>query len=197
MTGTATKRAATDWLDRWLDLVDTSMSDWSEAWREAVRSAGQPWWERAYRPRRCEPVDCDDPTHDCRCECCVGDADLVLEGRVGEVRVVPVEVENRTRRETRVRVAAGEFHGGAGSPPVTATVQPDDEMTLGPCQSKDVLLRLEIGRARQGERGDVDRCEVVYGDIQLVGCDRRPLRVAVAVLPRDCEPLTVDCRSCC
>lgn len=45
---------------------------------------------------------------------------------------------------------------------------------------------------------DVDRCLVSYADLRIKGCDLRSVRVAVAVLPRDCEAFTVDCGcSCC
>jgi hypothetical protein len=45
---------------------------------------------------------------------------------------------------------------------------------------------------------DVDDCVVAIADLRLEGCDHRPLRIAVAVLPRDCDPYTVSCGcSCC
>jgi hypothetical protein len=44
----------------------------------------------------------------------------------------------------------------------------------------------------------VTRCEVSYADLRIKGCDLRSVRVAVSVLPRDCEAFTVDCGcSCC
>ena len=44
---------------------------------------------------------------------------------------------------------------------------------------------------------DVDDCLVATADIRLIGCDHRPIRVAVAVLPRDCDPYEVSCGCTC
>jgi hypothetical protein len=45
---------------------------------------------------------------------------------------------------------------------------------------------------------DVDSCLVATADLRLVGCDHRPLRIAIAILPRDCEPFRVGCGcDCC
>lgn len=46
---------------------------------------------------------------------------------------------------------------------------------------------------------DVDDCHVAVADLCVQGCDHRPIRVAVAVLPRDCGPYEVacDCSCCC
>ena len=45
--------------------------------------------------------------------------------------------------------------------------------------------------------GDVDDCLVAVADLRLVGCDHRPLRIAVAILPRDCDPFRVSCGCTC
>lgn len=37
-------------------------------------------------------------TPSCRCECCIEDADIVVYAHCGEVRVVPIEIENGTRK---------------------------------------------------------------------------------------------------
>lgn len=45
---------------------------------------------------------------------------------------------------------------------------------------------------------DVEHCEVYYADLRAEGCDIRPIRIAVAVLPRDCGAHPIDCGcSCC
>ena len=45
---------------------------------------------------------------------------------------------------------------------------------------------------------DVDECVVAYGDLRFGGCDNRPLRIAVSVLPRDCHAYHVRCScGCC
>ena len=45
---------------------------------------------------------------------------------------------------------------------------------------------------------DVTTCAVSYADLQIKGCDLRSVRIAVAVLPRDCDAYKVDCAcGCC
>jgi hypothetical protein len=45
---------------------------------------------------------------------------------------------------------------------------------------------------------DVDQCAVSYADLRIKGCDIRSVRIAVAVLPRDCDAFHVDCAcGCC
>ena len=45
---------------------------------------------------------------------------------------------------------------------------------------------------------DVDECHVATSDLRIVGCDVRPIAIAVAVLPRICGPYEVGCGcGCC
>jgi hypothetical protein len=45
---------------------------------------------------------------------------------------------------------------------------------------------------------DVEECTVCYADLRVEGCDMRPIRIAVAILPRDCDPYEIDCHcGCC
>lgn len=45
---------------------------------------------------------------------------------------------------------------------------------------------------------DVDSCAVFYADLRVKGCDILPVRIAVAILPRDCDAYRIDCRcGCC
>ena len=45
---------------------------------------------------------------------------------------------------------------------------------------------------------DVDGCAVSYADLRIKGCDMRSIRIAVAVLPRECDAYIVDCHcGCC
>ncbi len=53
--------------------------------------------------------------------------------------------------------------------------------------TKDELRRLP----------DVDDCEVYYADLKVEGCDLRPIRIALAVLPRDCSSYDIECRCRC
>lgn len=44
---------------------------------------------------------------------------------------------------------------------------------------------------------DVDHCAVSYADLRIAGCDLRSIRIAVAVLPRDCDAYVADCYCTC
>jgi hypothetical protein len=45
---------------------------------------------------------------------------------------------------------------------------------------------------------DVEHCEVFYADLRVEGCDVRPVRLALVVLPRDCASHPIDCGcGCC
>ncbi len=44
---------------------------------------------------------------------------------------------------------------------------------------------------------DVDDCHVAIADLRVQGCDTRPIRLAVAVLPRDCGPYPIRCACRC
>ncbi len=46
---------------------------------------------------------------DCHCMCCVDGADLVVETRLGERRVVTLEVVNERRRERDITLELGAF----------------------------------------------------------------------------------------
>lgn len=82
------------------------------------------------------------PEPDCRCECCVEDADIVVYAHCGEVRVVPIAIENDTRKVradvavdvTEIRTAGGHIL------PWRTRVSPEGSLTLEPCST----TRLEI-----------------------------------------------------
>jgi hypothetical protein len=45
---------------------------------------------------------------------------------------------------------------------------------------------------------DVNECTVFYSDLRVKGCDIRPIRIALAILPRDCDDYRINCRcGCC
>ena len=54
--------------------------------------------------------------HDCHCECCVINVDLVINARLGERRVVPLTVENSRRREREISLELSEFTRRAANP---------------------------------------------------------------------------------
>lgn len=146
--------------------------------------------------------DCGCALDDCHCSCCIGDADLVVYARLGEQRVVPIRIENSRRRERTINLELGEWatHGGSRLD-IQAAVVPAEAFVLGPCEEKAATLLLDTspGNADEGEEPpDVDDCKVAYADLRVKGCDVRPIRVAVALVPRDCATYTVDCHcGCC
>lgn len=210
----------------------------------------------------CAPRCGPDP---CHCACCVGDVDLVVYSRVGESRVVPINIANLRKRERDIELELSEFATKGGSPtPVTGTVVGPTKFTLGPCSEHQTVVVVRVGQpgaadptdptpatspgvtahptpdfadlskaelveaARAAtisgasrmtkdelvselrvigsvERDrpardlrDVDDCHVAVADLRVQGCDTRPIRVAVAVLPRDCGPYEVRCDcGCC
>jgi hypothetical protein len=153
-------------------------------------------------PRHHHDDDCGCAPDSCHCSCCIGDADLVVYARLGEQRVVPITIENSRRRERSIDLELSEWatHGGR-SVDLQAAVDPAEPFELGPCQERAVMLLLDLPSRGQGEGegpSDVDDCTVAYADLRVKGCDMRPIRIAVALLPRDCATYVVDCHcGCC
>jgi hypothetical protein len=160
----------------------------------------------------------------CQCFCCLGDVDLAVYARVGEIRVVPIVVENERRREKAVTLELSGWTTRGGNPGQAETMLLEPKaFTLAPCGQQQVTLVVRVrpqaggtpaptpapnrtpaetvDTAATGERhapADVDSCQVVSADLRILGCDHRPIRVAVAILPRDCDPYRVSCGcSCC
>jgi hypothetical protein len=158
---------------------------------------------------RCEPCR-DDP---CECVCCLGDVDLAVYARLGERRVVPVEITNPRRREREIGLELSGFTTRGGRPSgVTGRIlpQPEGPITLGPCAAHEAILIVEVGlpgdkatdlqalgKGDEARTPDVDDCVVATADLRVSGCDIRPLRIAVAVLPRHCAAYQVNCGSDC
>lgn len=169
----------------------------------------------------CPPACGPDP---CACTCCVDDADLVVYGRYGELRMVPVRISNARRRQREITLELSEFRTRGGTPaPVVGQVVPP-KLVLDPCEEQTVLIGLLLRPvARDGEDTltaatfaaaaaaatvdapdrdvelpDVDTCVTAYADLRIIGCDVRPVRIAVALLPRACEDHQVRCGcGCC
>lgn len=165
--------------------------------------------------------------HDCRCDCCIVDADIILYAHCGEVRVVPIEVANDTRKvRENVDVQVSEVRSAGGTVLAWHTVmRPEGPLTLEPCSRTRLELMVYVAcgsdqgkaspdqpataedapsdvlsaLAAQREPGsDVDRCEVGYVTIRLGGCLVRPIVVAIAALPLACDSYRTGCScSCC
>ena len=152
----------------------------------------------------------------CECSCCIGDADLAVYTRLGEERVIPIVVHNDRHRDMPITVELSGWttRGGSAAPVETVMIEPKS-FTLASCGEQNLTLVVRVrptdsqqtpGKNVPGDVPrdasqmpvDVDDCVVAIADLRLVGCDNRPIRVAVAVLPRDCDPYKVDCGcSCC
>ena len=206
--------AWTDWADEMAGAFDSfvnTMTDQPTKSRRRHRAE--------LRARRGSCGDCAPDT--CHCDCCVYDADLVVYTRVAERRIVPIRVSNERTRTRHITLELSEFTTSGGSPaPVVGTILTAKEFDLEACEREDVVLLSGVGAAglsdgtNKGERfaaveaaeaklpdgrlGDVDDCVVAYADLRIQGCDVRPLRIAVAVLPRDCDAYEVHCAcGCC
>jgi hypothetical protein len=146
---------------------------------------------------------CCDPHDSCHCQCCISDADLIIYSRLGERRVVPLRIENTRRRERQITLELSKWttHGGKLGSVMAALEPPAPEFKLGPCESRIITLAVEthFGIREEGERSiDVDDCTVYYADLRVEGCDIRPIRIALALLPRDCNVYDISCGcSCC
>jgi len=173
---------------------------------QMVLDALQPAVEsgRRKRPQR-SPDDCCDSCSrdDCDCRCCIGDADYVLYARLGEVRILPIRIENQRHREREINL---EFSGwsrrGGGKTPIQTQIQPEGRFTIPACGEREVRLRVDIIPGQDspdvpGRIPDVDECLVLYGDLRVEGCDIRPVRIALALLPYDCDPFVVECGCTC
>lgn len=241
----------TDGLERLIDAIDQS----TDALRQSTQNRGG---RRGARPTRrrvhkgecldddpCGHDDpccddshhddscCDDPCHhddSCHCFCCVVDADLVVEARLGELRIVPIRLHNERRREREISLDLSPFTTKGGKPaPVVGTILPSTNFTLAACEDRDVVIGLAVrepvvakpddnpnqpesprdvadvaaagfsGLTEDAERklSDVDDCLVAYGHLRIDGCDVRPVRIAVAILPRDCGAHQVHCAHAC
>lgn len=143
----------------------------------------------------------------CHCRCCISDADLVVYSRVGERRVVPLIVENHYRRERTIHLDLSKWTTRGGLPVnVTAQLEATD-FKLAACEERSVALTVEVGftpespndpdREEPRQRPDVDECKVYYADLRVEGCDIRPVRIALALLPRDCAAHKIHCRCTC
>jgi hypothetical protein len=130
--------------------------------------------------------------------------------RFGETRVVPVEIHNPRRREREIDIELSEFTTRGGKPAgVVAQVIGAGKVTLGPCETHELIIvtragpvgndnNLDVLKATNDRVPDVDDCVVAIADLRVIGCDMRPVRIAVAVLPRRCDAYEVSCQhECC
>jgi len=203
-------------------MVTDSASAYQDMFRRypamTAGTATMPW--SSPRGHGCRECGHGQHGHDgCHCECCVCDADVILHVRCGEVRRIPLTFDNDTRRDRPVTLELGKFLTSGGRDLNWIARLSETSFTLHPCDEHTVLLEVGI-RCEQTtppggtnpaptpgtieNRGDVgipggtvDRCEVGYATIRAEGCLTRPIVVAIAVLPDDCDayhhPCGCDC----
>jgi hypothetical protein len=154
--------------------------------------------------------------HDCHCSCCIKCADAVEYARCGEIRLIPITLENDSRREREVRLELGGFSTSGGQNLEWQAALSETQFKLPPCGEKTVLLRVAVDCAKFGTQGTpspnepgttvpprdrqatVDECKVAYATLRADGCMIRPLVIAVAVLPNDCGAHHAGCQcGCC
>lgn len=151
---------------------------------------------------------------DCRCTCCVCDADVLIYARCGETRRIPVTFVNDGRRERDVTLELGKFVTAGGRDVGWQTALSTEGFKLAPCGEETVVLRVEVtcdafgvppkpdrpGRddASRTRPVTLDRCEVAYATLRAEGCAVRPIVIAIAVLPDDCDAYKGSCScGCC
>lgn len=159
-----------------------------------------------------DPCGHDPCYHDsCHCTCCIADADLVVYARLGERRVVPITIENDRHREREITLSLSDWTTHGGKKTAVKAALSESQFTLEACAEKSVILMIEANQVDLDQAGkttaakeerarqiDVDDCLVLYADLRVEGCGIRPLRLALAFLPRDCSPFEIHCRcSCC
>jgi len=217
------------YIDSLRQTYDTALSDLSDRLQSLSTMIGAPGLAGAtgQTSRHAKGYGHDDcgcgcGHDDCGCDCCICDADVVVYAHCGEVRVVPIEVENDTRREREnVNVEISHVRSARGRElPWEVAINPSGTLTLPPCSrtklellvhvvcgDKDAEPKPKPARTKaeatpvaieRGQFGDVDECEVGYVTIRLDGCTVCPIVVAIAVLPTRCDSYRVDCScSCC
>jgi hypothetical protein len=194
-------------------LAQQVMQPWTDAfenWRSGVAELVQPTTKPMSKGCGC-PACNPDP---CNCRCCVSDADLVIEARLGERRIIPIVIENHWRRERDIELELSSWTKVDDKVAITAHILSETAIKLAPCGEAHVVIGVTVGSDTVAPPPpnpttnapppvdrlplpDVDRCLVSYADLRIKGCDLRSIRIAVAVLPRDCDAYTVDCDCCC
>jgi hypothetical protein len=148
------------------------------AGRGAHEHGGRHWHEHGDRHHHDHHdcgCDCDDCSHsrgcrgnDCRCECCIVDADYVVYARCFERRVVPIEIANDTRKVREdVTLEVSDVRSAGGRVlPWRVTVRPESPLTLPPCSTTEIDLRVDIVC---GDGDDNDNDDEGQGDTKASG----------------------------
>jgi len=192
-----------DWMEEVYGPIWRGMSDFWTAALDPRRWAPPAGPFRERRPCGCEHVHCDP------CACTVCDADLEAKAYVGEVRVFPVTLENPRSRPRTVTARLSGWVTADGEKLEWPTEVLPPTVELGPCQ--EATLGVEVKVVLPGTRppaptpspnpvpdqADPRACLVAYCDLSLDGCETRPIRLALAILPRRCGAFLERCGCAC
>ena len=119
---------------------------------EVIRTAAPVARDVRRRSVHRHPCECDDCN--CHCTCCVCDVDLVVYTRLGERRVVPIEIENTRSRDREVKLDISPFTTRGGKPaPVTVGFAGEIDFTIAPCSRKAATLVVDVGGAELAGKG--------------------------------------------
>jgi hypothetical protein len=185
------------------------LSDAQSLYQDVARSTYAPGTGRTGPHHGCDCPDCS--RHDCHCDCCITDAEVVVYARCGEVRRIPITLVNDSRREQPVKLDLAPFVTAGGRNLKWAAELPEKEFTLRPCDERTVSVSVAVRcdppegasqtaaarREAATRTGSVDRCEVGYATLRAEGCLVRPVVIAVAVLPDHCDAYRRPCGGCC
>lgn len=132
-----------------------------------------------------------------RCGCCLPqDADLIIEARSGERRIVPLLVENPRPRETKVHLRLGTWVTESGKPVELNAKLSDSELILPACGEARTQLSVELTVDGEQQQFAEDRCNVFTSTIHFDGCGAAPITVALAVVGNECKAMTYRCLGC-
>jgi hypothetical protein len=189
-------------LPDYFDNVQQGVSKWMTDTQTALsRGMGTLSWVRPSGS-----PDCRTGRDDCHCECCVCDADILLQTRCGETRRVPITYENETRRTRPVTLTLDKFVTAGGRDLKWDARLSESQFTLTACGQHTVTVTVEVrcevaqpsdSNIVVDQTGTVDHCEVGYATLRAEGCTVRPIVIAVAVLPTDCDSYRQPCADCC
>jgi hypothetical protein len=139
------------------DLAKQVMQPWANAY-ESWRSGVSDLLEKQKPKNGCDCEKCRASRcgpDSCTCRCCVDDADLILEARVGERRVISLEIENTWRRPRDIELELSSWTATPQGAVVTGAVIGPAAFTLDPCSEKLIVLEVTVGET--GQTGGVDQ----------------------------------------
>jgi hypothetical protein len=116
--------------------------------------------------------------------------------RSGETRVLPIVIENHRHRERNIALHISDWKtiGEQSAEVATVALEPA-AFELKACSRQTARLTFSTGGK---ERTPPEICTVACADLTVDGCDMKPLRIAVAILPLECGPYRIDCScGCC